>query len=180
MTYVISKDSAKIAYDIFGVGKKLIFITGAICHRNFKPVLKDAKTLGTEYSVINYDRRGRGDSSDQATYSIEKELEDIEALINVSAEKVSLYGHSSGAVLALEAGLRFPNKIDKIVVYDPAYVHNQSEKSKYAMLRADVLQLLEKSRNAAALKCFLSGIGMPKFFVFLLPLFPGWGQLAGQ
>lgn len=112
MNTVQSNDGTTLAYDIYGDGPPLIFITGASCFRNFMPVLKDAKAFAKEFAVYNYDRRGRGDSTDTAPYAIEREIEDIAALIDVAGGKANLYGHSSGAVLALEAALRLPGKID--------------------------------------------------------------------
>lgn len=171
-----SKDGTTLAYDVYGSGPALIYITGAICFRNFSPVVSDAKTFAREFSVYNYDRRGRGDSGDTPPYSIEREVEDIEALIDAAGGKAFLYGHSSGAVLALEAALRLPNKVIKATLFDASYT-NEAEKSSYALLRQEVMALLQQQKNAQALKRFLIGIGMPKVFVYLLPLMPGWSTM---
>lgn len=178
MNKVISKDGTAIAYDIYGEGSVFIFITGASCFRNFMPVKADAKGFAKGFKVYNYDRRGRGDSADKGTYSIDRELEDIEALIDASGEKAILYGHSSGAVLALEAALKFPDKIKKLVIYDAAYVHAESEKPAYAELTANVKALILDGKNVKALRAFLIGIGMPKIFVYMLPLMPGWKTMV--
>lgn len=172
--YVISKDGTKIAYDVTGSGPVMIYITGATCFRNFFPILDDVKILSKNLTVYNYDRRGRGDSSDTMPYSIEKEIEDLEALIQVVGSKVFLYGHSSGAILALNAALKLRKTIEKIVVYDPPYVHTEKEKFNYQDLAKNVLIKLSEGKNKHAMRKFLVGIGMPKFFVWLLPLFPGW------
>jgi pimeloyl-ACP methyl ester carboxylesterase len=177
MKTVTSKDGTKIAYELLGTGPALIYITGAICHRKFKPVLDDAKYFCTQFSVINYDRRGRGDSGDSPEYNLEKEVEDIEALIDSLGKKANLYGHSSGAVLAMEAAIRLPNKIDKVFTYDPSYVHNQEEKEKFGVLMRKVNLLISNKDYSGAVRSFLLGIGMPKFFVLLLPLMPGWNKL---
>ncbi|RYZ51573.1 MAG: alpha/beta hydrolase, partial [Proteobacteria bacterium] len=174
MKTVISKDGTQVAYDVYGSGPVLVFITGASCFRNFMPVKADAKGLAEGFTVYNYDRRGRGDSGDQGPYTISKELEDIEALIDASGQKAILYGHSSGAVLALEAALKFPDKILKIIIYDAAYVAAPKEKTEYAELIARVKGYVEEGSNVKALRSFLTGIGMPKVFVFMLPLMPGW------
>jgi pimeloyl-ACP methyl ester carboxylesterase len=174
MQTIQSKDGTTLAFDTYGSGPVLIYVTGAVCFRSFKPVMKDARTLGERFTTINYDRRGRGDSGDTSPYAIEREVEDIEALIDAVGGRASLYGHSSGAVLALEAALQLPNKIDNLVIHDAAYVHDESEKLSYGQFRQQVLQLLNAGHNAAAIKTFLKGIGMPRAFVWLLPLFPGW------
>lgn len=174
MKTIPSKDGTAIAYDLLGEGQPLLFITGATCFRNFKPALDDAKILASAYQVYNYDRRGRGDSGDTAPYAIQKEVDDIEALIDSAGGRASLYGHSSGAVLALEAALRMPDKVSKLIIYDPAYVHNETERVSYDSLRKQIEEFLRQKAYAKAVRCFLVGIGMPKIFVFFLPLMPGW------
>lgn len=174
MKYVTSKDGTKIAYEISGSGPVLINITGASVFRNFSPVLQAVKTFSQNFTIYNYDRRGRGNSSDTKPYSTEKEVDDIEALIDAAGGKANLYGHSSGAVLALETALKLGKKVKKVVIYDAPYVHNEAGKEKYKKLANKVLTLLSEGSNKRAMKTFLSGIGMPKFFVWLLPLSPGW------
>lgn len=169
-----SKDGTSIAYDVRGSGPPLIYITGASCFRSFMPIVQDVKVFAKEFTVYNYDRRGRGDSGDTPPWSVEREVEDIEALIDAAGGNAFLYGHSSGAVLALEAALRLGGKVQKAFLYDAPYVHDQAEKDEFARLGGQVAALLESGKNAAAMKVFLAGIGMPKAFVFLLPLFPGW------
>lgn len=113
MGTVESRDGTTLAYDIYGSGPALIYITGASCYRSFFPVVQDAKAFAKQFTVYNYDRRGRGDSTDTQPYAIDREVEDIEALIDAAGGRASLYGHSSGAVLALEAALLLGEKIDK-------------------------------------------------------------------
>jgi len=169
-----SKDGTVLAYDIYGSGPALIYITGASCFRKFMPIAQDAKAFAEEFTVYNYDRRGRGDSGNTLPWSVEREVEDIEAMIDAAGGKAYLYGHSSGAVLALEASLRLGDKVQKAVLYDAPYVHDQKEKVEYGQLSQKINKLLEDGKNAKAMKGFLGGIGMPKAFVYLLPLFPGW------
>ncbi len=178
MLTAISKDGTTIAYDKLGDGPVLINITGASCFRNFMPVKQDVKVFAKEFTVYNYDRRGRGDSGDTLPYALEREIEDIEALIDAAGGKAHLYGHSSGAVLALEAALRIPHKIEKVAIYDAAYVADEAEKQSFAQLGQKVQNDLDQGRNKAAMRSFLKGIGMPSLFVWMLPLFPGWGTMA--
>jgi pimeloyl-ACP methyl ester carboxylesterase len=138
------------------------------------PVLQDARVFASAFTVYNYDRRGRGDSGDTPPYAIEREVEDIEAMIDAAGGTAYLYGHSSGAVLALEAAMRLQRKVKKVVVHDAAYVHDAAEKSTYGALSEKVRGLLKDGKNGAAMRSFLGGIGMPKAFVLLLPLIPGW------
>jgi pimeloyl-ACP methyl ester carboxylesterase len=178
MKTIQSKDGTTLAYDLYGSGPPLIYITGATCFRSFMPIVQDAKAFAREFTVYNYDRRGRGDSTDTQPYALEREVEDIEALIDAAGGKASLYGHSSGAVLALEAALRLSDKVDKVVMYDASYVHDEAEKSQYHNLSQQVHQLLQADKNAQAITTFLKGIGMPKLFVYLLRLMPGWKTMV--
>lgn len=169
-----SKDGTILAYDVYGSGPPLIYITGASCHRLFKPIKDDAKTFATQFTVYTYDRRGRGDSGNTLPYAVEREVEDIKAIIDAAGGSVFLYGHSSGAVLALEAGLRFGSEVKKVMMYDPPYVNDEKEKVAYKQLSIKVNRLLNDGKNAKAMTTFLKSIGMPKVFVMLLPIFPGW------
>ena len=180
MKTIQSKDGTTLAYDVYGSGPALIYITGASCFRSFMPIVQDAKAFAKEFTVYNYDRRGRGDSTDTQPYAIEREVEDIEALIDAAGGKASLYGHSSGAVLALEAALRFGDRVDKVVMYDPSYVNDEAEKSEYNNLSQQVHKLLQDGKNAQAMLTFLKGIGMPKVFVYLVRLMPGWKTMAAR
>src|SRR5512135_2451412 len=100
---VTSKDGTKIAYETVGHGPVVILVLGALNSR--KSGSKLAKLLASHFTVVSYDRRGRGDSTDTTPYSPQREVEDIAALIAAVGEPVCLYGHSSGAALALEAGV---------------------------------------------------------------------------
>ena len=172
--YVVSRDETKIAYEKIGAGPILLYVTGASCFRNFTPIRSDVKEFAKEFTVINYDRRGRGDSADTAPYSVEREVEDIEALIDAVGGKVHIYGHSSGGVLALEAALALPDKIERVLVYDASYAGNTAEIQTYAQLSEQTRLKLANGDNAGAMKTFLKGIGMPGVFVAILPFFPGW------
>ena len=77
----ISRDGTRLAYEVNGEGPLLVYVTGAICHRTFRPVQKGASVLSRSFRVLSYDRRGRGDSTDTAPWSLDREVEDLEALI---------------------------------------------------------------------------------------------------
>lgn len=178
MRTVESRDGTTLVYDIYGSGPALIYITGASCFRSFFPIVQDAKAFAKQFTVYNYDRRGRGDSTDIQPYAIDREVEDIEALIDAAGGKASLYGHSSGAVLALEAALRLGEKVNKVVMYDPPYVHDEVERVQYGYLSQQVHELLQDGKNSEAMRTFLKGIGMPKLFVYLMRLMPGWKTMT--
>ncbi|MCA0355156.1 MAG: alpha/beta hydrolase [Chloroflexi bacterium] len=173
-----SQDGTTLAYDVYGSGPPLISITGATCFRKFFPIVKDAKALAQAFTVYSYDRRGRGDSSDTQPYTPLRELEDLLALIERAGGKAHIYGHSSGAVLALEAALQFPQFVDHVVLYDPAYVHDSTEQTEYMLLQKQIESLLANGQHVQAITSFLSGIGMPKVGAWLMRLMPGWKTMV--
>lgn len=175
MKTVRSKDGTELAYDVVGSGPPLVYITGASCFRRFMPIVHDSKQFGRDFTVYTYDRRGRGDSGDSTPGTVEREVEDIEAIIDASGGEAHLLGHSSGAVLAIEAALRISEKVRSMVIYDAAYVsEDESAKRDYDELGREVYELLDEGKNARAMRTFLGGIGTPRIFTALLPLVPGW------
>ena len=106
MEKVISKDGTAIAFDRVGSGPALILVDGALCYRGSGPMGPLAALLAPHFTVFTYDRRGRGDSGDRAPYAVEREVEDIDALIKAAGGSAFVYGISSGAGLALEAANR--------------------------------------------------------------------------
>ena len=174
----ISRDGTRLAYEVTGEGPSLVYVTGAICHRTFRPVRQGASVLSQSFRVLSYDRRGRGDSTDTAPWSLDREVEDLEALIDTMGGQVFLYGHSSGAVLALHAAHRLAPKVQGAVLYDASWVADQADAARYATVCAGVEALLDQGRGGAAIKRFLIGIGMPRLFAALLPFMPGWRRLV--
>ena len=103
MNTVTSKDGTTIAFDRSGEGPAIVLVGGAFQHRAIDPsTARLAELLAPSFTVYHYDRRGRGDSGDAAPYAVEREIEDIDALIQDAGGSASLFGMSSGAVLALE------------------------------------------------------------------------------
>jgi pimeloyl-ACP methyl ester carboxylesterase len=115
---VLSGDGTNIAFDRVGEGPPVVVVDGALCDRAAnRPT---AEQLAQHFTVINYDRRGRGDSGDTAPYAPEREIEDLEAIIAGAGGIASVYGHSSGAALALHAAARgLP--IARLVLHEPPY-----------------------------------------------------------
>ncbi len=174
-----SRDGTVIAYEVNGEGSvPLVYVTGAICHRGFRPVRSGAAVLAQRFRVVSYDRRGRGDSGDTGAWSLDREVEDLEAIVDAVGGQALLYGHSSGAVLALHAARALPDKVRGAVLYDASWAADESEAAEYAHLRAEVDGLLDAGRGATAVRRFLVGIGMPRLFTRLLPLVPGWRRIV--
>src|SRR5690349_387333 len=120
MDTVTSRDGTTIAFDKSGSGPAVILIGGAMNTRAFGPSGL-AERLAPQFTVYYYDRRGRGDSSDTLPYTVEREIEDIAAMIDDAGGVASIYGHSSGAALALLATLGLSQRVKKLALYDPPY-----------------------------------------------------------
>src|SRR5512140_2849439 len=101
MATVTSKDGTRIAFDPSGAGPAIILVVGAFNDRATGAPL--ARSLEPHFTVFNYDRRGRGESGDTTPHAIEREIEDIEALIATAGGTACVFGYSSGAILSLRA-----------------------------------------------------------------------------
>jgi pimeloyl-ACP methyl ester carboxylesterase len=124
MQKVISRDGTVIAFDQTGTGQLLILVAGGFGHRKLAGLSELAAALSSDFTLINYDRRGRGDSGDTQPYAVAREIEDIEALIDHVGGSAFLYGASSGGILALEATNQFSHKVKKLALYDPPFIIN--------------------------------------------------------
>src|SRR5437667_8090185 len=126
--FVTSKDGTRIANETTGHGQPALIVLGALNSR--KSGTKLAKLLASNFTAVSYDRRGRGDSSDSAAYAPEREVEDIAALIDAVGEPVCLYGHSSGAALAISAAVKLRKRVAKLAIYEaPFAVDGNSRKA---------------------------------------------------
>jgi pimeloyl-ACP methyl ester carboxylesterase len=115
---VRSADGTSIAFSRIGTGPELILVDAAAGFRGFGPMGALAAALAPEFTVFTYDRRGRGESADTPPYAVEREVEDLHALIEAAGGSACVYGFSSGAVLALRAaadGLA----IEKLALMEP-------------------------------------------------------------
>jgi pimeloyl-ACP methyl ester carboxylesterase len=126
MQKVISKDGTPIAFDQIGTGPPIILVAGAFGHRKLAGLSELAALLSSDFTAINYDRRGRGDSGNTKPYAVPREIEDIESLIDYAGGSAFLYGVSSGAILALEAANQMPHKVQKLALYEPPFIVNDS------------------------------------------------------
>ena len=160
MHKTLSKDGTPIAYDRSGTGPPLIVVDGALCYRASGPSGPMAEALAEHFHVITYDRRGRGDSGDKAPYAIEREIEDIEALIREAGGDAFVYGVSSGAALALEAancGL----PITKLAVYEAPFIVDDSRPPLPEDFRAQLDEAIATGRRGDAVRLFMTFVGVP-------------------
>jgi len=126
MKTVISKDGTTIVFDQLGNGPTVILVNGALGTRSHAAPDSLADILSKQFTVMDYDRRGRGDSGDNQPYAVQREIEDIEALIDDAGGLAFLFGNSSGAILALEAARALPSKVKKLAMYEPPFIIDDS------------------------------------------------------
>lgn len=178
---VTSADGSTIAFQTFGQGAPVILIGGAFNDRT--TMLALAATLAPHVTAVVYDRRGRGDSTDNSKpgeFAVDREIEDLTALIHQLGGRASLFGHSSGGVLALEAAMRgLP--IDKVAVYEPAYIIPSSR----AVPPPDAFDRLKDlvakgDRDGAAASFLEEQVGVPRQVVEGMRAGEGWGYMCAQ
>lgn len=177
---VRSKDGTAIAYESSGKGPTVILVAAALADRD--GTKRFAKLLSEHYTVINYDRRGRGRSGDTQPYVVEREVEDIDALIGKSSEPVFLFGSSSGSVLALEAATRLGTKIKGLFLYEPPFIVDESRAPMPNDLSNKITELIAGGRPSDAVKLFFTkGMGIPPVGVTLMRfLMPGWSKMTAM
>ena len=179
MNNVTSKDGTQIVYDKRGQGPALILVDGALCYRSFGPMPGLAELLSSHFTVYNYDRRGRGDSGDTQPYSVVREVEDIEALIDEAGGEAFVFGTSSGGALALEAAMRLGSKIKKLAMYEPPYHSGEVVRQAWKEYRQDLGKLLSAERKGDAAALFMRSVGTPEEQVEGMRHAPIWPVFEG-
>jgi pimeloyl-ACP methyl ester carboxylesterase len=171
METVTSKDGTTIAFDRLGSGPPVVLVCGGSVARTADAAI--AQELASDFTVFNYDRRGRGDSGDTLPYAIDREVEDIEAVIGAAGGSAFLWGSSSGAVLALIAAESVP--VTKLALWEPPFVPEgvprppEDQVSQYDTMIAE-------GRRGDAVEYFMTKvIGMPPEVVAGARSQPWWG-----
>jgi pimeloyl-ACP methyl ester carboxylesterase len=173
MNNISSKDGTTIAFDRLGDGPPVILVCGGSVDRSSNAQL--AALLAQDFTVFNYDRRGRGDSGDSAPYAVEREIEDIEALADAAGGKAFLYGTSSGAALALEAARKLPTKITKLALWEPPFIIGDSRPRPPADTARIYSELVAAGRRGDAVEYFMAKVvGLPPEFVTQARNAPWW------
>jgi pimeloyl-ACP methyl ester carboxylesterase len=177
METVISKDGSRIAYDRYGAGPTVILVGGALSYRRFKKMEELAKLLAERFTVINYDRRGRGDSTEVKPFALEREIEDVQALLEAAGGSGSLWGWSSGGALALRAagaGLA----VERLAVYEVPFMVTPEAKRPTPDYGERLDELVAAGDRSGAVKHFMrNSMGIPAPFVALMGLMPMWKEL---
>lgn len=159
--YVTSADGTRIASEVLGRGDPLILVGGMFCHRSALSEL--ATALSDRFAVLNYDRRGRGDSEGgpAGPDAVQREVEDLSALLEVLGGHASVYGHSSGAGLAFHAAAAgLP--VDRLVLHEPPWGEDDAASMADAVaLDADIRAALAEGRRGDAIARFMQDAGLP-------------------
>lgn len=171
MPFVTSKDGTRIAYSVVGSGPPLILVDGALCWRGSGPSGPLAEQLKDRFTVTTYDRRGRGESGDTKPYAVDREVDDLAALIEAAGGSTALYGTSSGAGLSLAAANRLgAQKVTKMVLYEFPIFTDSSRRVDPSYARV-MDELIASGNGAGAVKHFMkNGVGVPGFAIFMMQL----------
>jgi pimeloyl-ACP methyl ester carboxylesterase len=174
---VQSADGTSIALEVTGTGSAVVLIGGAFNDRTTTAGL--AQVLAPYYRAVTYDRRGRGESGDEsAGYSVDREMEDLRAVIGYLGGTASLVGHSSGAVLALEAAVR-RLCVDKVAAYEPPFIPEGSRPRPAWDAPGRLLRFVEAGDRDGATALFQSEmVGLPPEMVEGMRQSEMWGFLT--
>ena len=175
MEKIQSRDGTTVAFDQLGGGPPLVLVSGASCDRTIDTPL--AIALAEHFTVLNYDRRGRGDSTDTLPFAVEREVEDIAALLQAAGGSATLVGLSSGAALAAEAtatGL----PVDALVMWEPPFCVDAEGLQQAKEYTDDLTALLAEGRRGDALARFMRLVGLPEEMIAGMRQSPFWA--AGE
>ena len=179
METTTAPDGTTLAYDRVGDGPALVFVPGVFNLRDTCAPI--AAQLSDRFTCITYDRRARGDSSNTAPYAVEREVEDLKAVIDAAGGRAAVFGYSSGATLALRAaadGL----PIDRLFLYEPPFRFDSQPPPAAPDLPQRLQQLVDEGRSADVVTTFqLEGIGLPPDVVAGMrhaPFFPALEAMA--
>ncbi|PSL08413.1 pimeloyl-ACP methyl ester carboxylesterase [Haloactinopolyspora alba] len=178
MGHVMSEDGTRIAFDRLGEGPALVVVGGGLDDGSESAPL--ATELAERFTVYTYARRGRGDSGDTSPYALERELEDIDALIAAAGGPAHLYGVSSGGALALEAAVA-STAIDRVAVYEVPYAMSDDAVGGWTAYVEQLDEALGRGDRAAALEHFMRLAGSSDDQIVAArstPMWPGLEALA--
>ena len=171
MENVTSRDGTTIAFDRMGEGEPVVLVSGGSVDRMSNASL--AQELMSDLTVLNYDRRGRGPSGDTPPYAIEREIEDIEAMLEAAGGSAHLYGTSSGAALALRAasaGL----PLMKLALWEPPFILDENARPPKDQVEQYETMIAEGRRGDAAEYFMTKVVGMPPEFAAKARTEPWW------
>jgi pimeloyl-ACP methyl ester carboxylesterase len=171
---VISADGTSIAFERAGAGPALIVVDAAGNYRDFRPLRAPVELLAADFTVFLYDRRGRGASTDTPPYAVEREVDDLAALIAEAGGSACVYGMSSGCLLALHAaaaGLPIP----RLALFEPPVEPDRAPTGE-SEFTAELARLVAAGRRREAVAFFHRGIGVPEEIIAQMTP-PVWAAL---
>jgi pimeloyl-ACP methyl ester carboxylesterase len=175
METIISKDGTRIACERTGSGPAVVLVGAAMTDR--QAMVPVAKLLAARCTVFNFDRRGRGDSGDTLPYAVEREIEDIEAVIDAAGGSAFAFGGSSGGSLAMEAAVRLGAKVRKLAIYEAPYHEQPGMRAAWGEYLRDLTALLAADRRGDAVARFMKYMGMPEEQIQGMRRAPMWPKL---
>jgi pimeloyl-ACP methyl ester carboxylesterase len=179
MSTATSADGTTIAYERTGSGPAVVLVDGALSYRAAGPSGPLARELATDFTVYTYDRRGRCESGDTTPYAVQREVEDLAAVLEAAGGSPYVYGISSGAALALEAANRGV-PMAGLAAYEAPFVVDATRPPVPADFLEQLRALLASGRRGDVVKLFMTqGVRVPAPFVALMQLMPAWSKLKG-
>jgi pimeloyl-ACP methyl ester carboxylesterase len=178
MRTVTSRDGTTIGFECNGEGPPLVLVDGALSYRGFGAMGGIAEALSPRFSVYAYDRRGRGESGDTSPYAVERELEDLQAVLGEAGGSAHVCGLSSGAVLALEAAANgLP--ITKLALYEPPLTVDGEDLEHASEFNRQLDELLLADCRGDAVELFFDSAGVPAEAIVEMRTQPEWPLYEG-
>ncbi|WP_187281267.1 alpha/beta fold hydrolase [Nonomuraea sp. C10] len=173
----VSADGTAIAYDRHGSGPAVVLVHGAFAGRGHPTLAGVAAGLAPWFTVYEYDRRGRGGSGDTSPYAVEREIEDLAAVVGAAGGRAMVFGGSSGGALALEAAARLP-EVTKLAVWEPPYHVTADAPVLPHDFAARLDALVREGRRGDAAELFMvAAAEVPREAVALMRADPSWPEV---
>ncbi|MFE9625012.1 alpha/beta fold hydrolase [Streptomyces sp. NPDC006527] len=171
----LSRDGTSLAYEVRGQGPAVVLVSGAMS--TGATVAPLAGLLARRFTAVRYDRRGRGESGDTAPYAVEREVEDLAALIDVVGGEAALYGVSSGGALVLEAAASgLP--VSRVAVYETPYADfSDGGAEERAVYTRRLTEALGQGRRGDAVELFLRLTGLAEAMIQGARQSPMWAGM---
>jgi pimeloyl-ACP methyl ester carboxylesterase len=170
--HVVSRDGTTIGYEQSGVGAAVILVSGML---DYLANTQLATLLAPHFTVFRYDRRGHGKSGDTAPWSLEREVEDLAAVIEAAGGSACVFGSSGNGIFVLEASHKLLDRITKLAVWEPPYIVDTSRPPLPVDYQTQLAALLAQERRGDMVELFMTkAVGMPAEFVTPMRGQPFW------
>ncbi|MFE7529344.1 alpha/beta fold hydrolase [Kitasatospora sp. NPDC057542] len=173
MNTLVSTDGTALACSVTGSGPAVVLVDGALCHRGMGPSAAIAEQLAGHHTVWTYDRRGRGGSGDTGPFAVEREIEDLAAVIAAAGGSAAVFAHSSGGALALRAAAADIG-ITRLAVYEPPFSTEEGQSERFRRYVAELTAALAGERRGDAVAALMVYAGAPAEMVDGMRGAPVW------